>query len=167
MNRMFSIYVAIFFFASITLSGVVSASAAAGGIELKTLVEKEVVVSRPDGTQVRQRVPAAKVIPGDEVIYTIRVKNVGAKAVADVVVTDPVPEHTHYQEGTATGPETIVQFSVDGGVSYKPREQLMMKMPNGQVRPAIASDYTHIRWQFKQEIAAGATKQVQFRAKLR
>ena len=113
-----------------------------------------------------RRVPAGKVVPGDEVIYTIYAVNLGDVPAEDVVVHDPIPEHTKYRDGSAIGADTEITFSVDGGVDYGPSKSLTVVAADGSVRPAQASDYTDIRWKFTRALDPGESRFVRFRARL-
>lgn len=119
---------------------------AAADIRLKAVAEVEVTVVNDKGETEVKRVPAAKVVPGTEVIYTITVSNLGDQAADSVVVTDPIPENTTYVDRSAFGAGTKITFSVDGGKSYDLAGKLKVKDAAGKLRAATASDYTHIRW---------------------
>lgn len=135
-------------------------------IELTAKAEIEVQIEKDNGEIEIQRVPAGKVVPGNDVIYTITAKNTGGEPVADVVITDPIPEHMTYRIDTATGTDAAVTFSADDGATYDVPEKLVVVDEHGSVRAAAPSEYTHIRWKFTQELAPGASKSVRFYATL-
>ena len=135
-----------------------------GSIELKSIAEVEIENVNPDGQKVVKRIPAAKVVPGNEVIYTNIYTNVGTEAAARVVITNPIPEHMQYQPSSAMGTETAITFSVDGGHTYDSPGRLMIKEADGSRRPARPSEYTHIRWARQKPLDPGANGQVSFRA---
>ncbi len=137
-----------------------------GKVSLETIAEIEVPIAKENGEIEFRRLPAGRVVPGDEVIYTIRAENIGDESVEDVVITDPVPEHMTYSEGTAVGTGASITFSVDGGSTYAVREKLEVTEADGTTRPAAASDYTHIRWMFTDALHPGSSRDVRFRAKL-
>jgi uncharacterized repeat protein (TIGR01451 family) len=137
-----------------------------GKLEIQTIAEKEIRIEKPGGKVELVRVPAGKVVPGDDVLYTVRVTNVSKEPVADVVITDPVPKHMSYRDGTATGTNTQVTFSVDGGATYAVPGELEVAEADGTLRPATASDYTHIRWKLVDQLHPGQSRLVRFRAKL-
>jgi uncharacterized repeat protein (TIGR01451 family) len=111
--------------------------------------------------------PADKVVPGDFVIYTVEVHNVGRNSVDSPTVTQPVPAHMMYLADSAVGPGAEVAYSVDGGVSFDAPENLKIAAANGAVRVATAADYTHIRWQLKSLLKADSTAFVRFRARVK
>ncbi len=147
-------------------SGAAAAQASEGSIELKTVVEQEIAIEKPNGEIELRRVPAGSVIPGEDVIYTIHATNTGFAPAADVVITDPIPEHTRYKDGTAIGTGAEITFSVDGGKSYDQPANLKIVNADGTVRPAVASDYTTIRWKFTKALDPGESRFGRFRATL-
>jgi len=150
--------------AALSLAG--AAAAQQGAVELKTRVEKRVLLKLPDGRVEEQRLPATKVVPGDVVAYTIEAKNVTSRPAERVVITDPIPVHTRYVDGSAQARDADLQFSVDGGKSFDRPERLVVTEPDGTRRAARASDYTHIRWVFAQPLAPAESRSAQFLAQL-
>lgn len=138
----------------------------AGGVVLQTTAEIEVEVLNESGQAEIRRVEAAKVIPGDEVIYTIHYKNIGTETADRVTITDPIPDHMIYQSGSASGEGTIIRFSADGGKTYDLPGNLTVADVDGKDRPAKASDYTHIQWSLTGPLAPKAEGSVDFRAVL-
>ena len=132
-------------------------------IEIRTVAEVETKV---DGTDQLKREPAKKVPPGGAVIYTISAANTGSKPAGDVVVTDPIPEHMDYVDGSATNDGAKVSFSVDGGKTFAAKDKLQVRGKDGVTRAALSTDYTHIRWQFEKPLAPGESRAVEFRARV-
>jgi uncharacterized repeat protein (TIGR01451 family) len=149
----------------LTLSAAVMAEKDAV-IELKTLAEIEVEVVTEEGEKEIQRVDASKVIPGDEVIYTIHYANTGTEPAENIVITDPIPEHMLYLDGSAAGEGAIVTFSVDDGKSFDVATNLKVPADDGGERPARASDYTHVKWTLEGDVEPEASGFVTFRAQL-
>jgi uncharacterized repeat protein (TIGR01451 family) len=139
---------------------------AAADIRLKAAAEIEVPVVNDKGETELKRMPATKVIPGTEVIYTITVSNVGDQAADSAVVTDPIPENTTYVDRSAFGAGTKIAFSVDGGNSYDLADKLKVKDAAGNLRAATASDYTHIRWVLNFTLKPKDMAPVWFKARL-
>lgn len=137
-----------------------------GAVELKAVAEMEVEVVNDDGQKEIQRVPAAKVVPGDVVIYTIYYTNNGADSAENFVITNPVPEHMAYLAESAGGENTEITFSVDGGKSYSVPGDLTIADSEGNPKAAGPSDYTHIRWMLNQPVAPEGTGYVFFKAQL-
>ena len=89
--------------------------------------------------------PAAKVVPGDEVIWTIVANNVCATPAGDIAITNPVPSHMRYVGSSAFGPGANIEFSLDGSTFAVP-EALVVAAADGSRRPARADEYSAIRW---------------------
>lgn len=102
------------------------------------------------------------VLPGDVLRYTIVFENTSTQDVAarSVVITNPVPEGTEYLEGSATGADTVVAFSVDGEEFAAPRELVVGEGASG--RAATATDYKSIRWTYQPLLRAGESSDVSF-----
>lgn len=139
------------------------AQAADGAIKVKSIAEIEVEVVGKDGKKILKRAPVEKVVPGTEVIYTTTFDNLINKAVSNVVIDNPVPNDSEYKAGSAYGKDCEILFSVDGGKNFAPAEKLKIKGVDGKERPALAKDYTHIRWTYKGQLAAGKSGEVGFR----
>jgi uncharacterized repeat protein (TIGR01451 family) len=139
---------------------------AAADIRLKAVAEVEVPVVNDKGETELKRMPATKVIPGTEVIYTITVSNVGDQPADGVVVTDPIPENTTYVDRSAFGAGTKITYSVDGGNSYDLPDKLKVKDAAGNLRGTTASDYTHIRWVLNFTLKPKDVAPVWFKARL-
>ena len=122
------------------------------------LLETEIVVERlepadPPERPVAQFVPAGRLEAGDEVFYTLRVRNPGKDPVLDAQVVKRMPFGLHYRPGSASGPDCDIDFSTDGGKTFI-------------ARPAGA-DFTHLRWTMRRPIPPGSTTLLRFRATFR
>lgn len=149
------------------LFGVVSAARGAepemtaAGAAIATgsdLLETEIVVEKllpadPPARPTARFVPAGRLEAGDEVHYTLRVRNPGTNPVTDVQVTKRMPVGLHYLADSATGPACDIEFSSDGGVTFQPRP--------------VADEYTHVRWTLRRPLPPGAMALLRFRATFR
>jgi uncharacterized repeat protein (TIGR01451 family) len=135
-------------------------------IALRVIAEVE-AHGTEHGRAYSRLVPADKVVPGDSVIYTVEVHNVGPNSVDSPTVMQPVPAHMVYLADSAVGPGADVAYSVDGGLSFDAPDNLKITAANGSVRVATAVDYTHIRWQLKGLLKADSTAFVRFRARVK
>jgi uncharacterized repeat protein (TIGR01451 family) len=142
------------------------AAAEAGSIELRARAEKRLFVPQADGTAQEAFVPAAKVVPGDVVAYTIEARNVSPEGADRVVITDPIPEAMKYLDGSASATGVELLFSVDGGFRFDAPDKLTVASEDGTRRPAVASDYTHVRWVFATPLAPAEQRSVRFLAQL-
>ena len=154
----------VFLIASLYSVGNANSSSA---IEVNSIVELEVVTLDEQGNEVVKRIPAEKVTPGSEVIYTTRFKHNGSEPAADIVISNPIPEHTVYKFGSAQGQETEILYSVDGGQSFHRPDQLTVVAKDGSSRLAEAKDYTDIRWTYLGQLQPGDEKAVEFRVVLK
>lgn len=133
-------------------------------ITSEALLEQQ--VPRPDGKLETVRVPAAKVVPGETIVFVNSIGNHGAAPAEKVVVTNPIPEQMLYLDGSAAGRDATITFSVDGGTVFDRPEKLKIKNPDGTLRPATAADYTHVRWLLNRPLAPKQTQQVEYRARV-
>jgi len=122
------------------------------------LLETEIVVEKllpadPPARPTAGFVPAGRLEAGDEVHYTIRVRNPGTNPVTDVQVTKRMPFGLHYLPDSATGPACDIEFSADGGTTFQPQPS--------------ADEYTHVRWTLLRPLPPGATALLRFRATFR
>ena len=117
------------------------------------------------GRETIKLVPADRVASGDWLIYTLEVRNTAASSIPAPTVTYAVPDHTLYVAGSAVGPASKVSYSVDGGRSFDVAENLTVQEHGGAPHLAVASDYTHIRWQLKHSLKGNSVAFVRFRAR--
>lgn len=139
-------------------------SAQQGTIRLEHKAEQWESVTDDNGIEQTRLVEAARVLPGEEVLFTVTYTNIGDQAAEDVTITNPVPDHMFYVDNSATGDNTSVTFSVDGGETFGAPQDLQVTDALGAERPAIAKDYTHVRWVVASDVSAGASGTVQFSA---
>jgi len=136
-----------------------------GHLNVRTLVQKEEVTVTATGETERRLVPADSVVPGEDVVYTITFTNVSAETAENVVITNPISENLTYVAGSAFGPGTLIEFSVDGGQSFGAASELVVTAAEGE-RPAQVGDFTHVRWTMQNDLNAGAQGMARFRAQL-
>lgn len=152
---------------SVILAMALFSSMAMAEIQLTTVAETEVTQRNPQGEEIIQRVPATRVVPGTEVIYTITAKNSGAETAQNVVVTNPIPEQTVYIAGSAAGPGTDITFSVDNGKTFHRSGELMVQNASGKPRRANAEDYTHVRWLLRFQLEPSDEAPVWYRVRVK
>jgi uncharacterized repeat protein (TIGR01451 family) len=143
------------------------AQAPAGALELKTVVAKLEQRAGEHGEVKSELVPVTTALPGDEVVYTVTFKNVGADRAANIQITNPIPAEMQYLADSAFAPGLDVAYSVDGGASYARAEELVVEDEYGGERLASTSEYTHIRWRLMSPLDAGAQGFARFRAVVR
>lgn len=133
-------------------------------ITLETIAQIETETTAANGQKQKTLVPAGKVVPGTEVIWTVTANNVCKLPSDNVTINNPVPEHMTLVPNSASGAGSDITFSVDGK-QFAPAGKLTV-LENGAPRPARAEEYKHIRWQFKNPLQPGARAVAQFRAVL-
>jgi uncharacterized repeat protein (TIGR01451 family) len=147
----------------IGISYAASGQATSGALVVKAVAEVEIRTAQ-DGRDIVKLAPANRVVPGDQVIYTLEIRNSGRAAVRDPVVTYPVPSHMMYVADSATGPGAEVRYSVDGGHIFDQPENLRVSDDDGHSRPAKPDEYTHIRWKLKNTLKSKSVAFARFRA---
>ena len=136
------------------------------GLVLESVNEVDVVVENEKGEKEVKRVDAtkARILPGDEVFFSVRFKNTGTKPAADIVITNPVPGHMILKPSTMHGENASVTLSIDSGKSFDRKEALFVVEEDGTKRPPKPEEYTHVRWSFSKEIMPGEQGSVGFSA---
>jgi uncharacterized repeat protein (TIGR01451 family) len=137
---------------------------APGCIVLKSTAEVEQEVINAKGEKSTKLVPAAKVVPGIEVTWTITANNVCKQPSDKVTINNAVPEHMTYVANSASGPGSDITYSLDGK-TFASADQLTVQ-ENGAARKARADEYRNIRWVFKDSLPPGAQGFARFRAVL-
>lgn len=140
------------------------AFAAEEAIKVTSIAQTEVEVIGKDGKKTLKRTPVAKAVPGTEVIYTTTFENTIDKPAGNISINNPVPEHTEYKAGSAFGKDCEILFSVDGGKTFGHAEDLKVTGEDGKKRTALPREYTHIRWNYRAQLAPGKSAEVGFRA---
>jgi uncharacterized repeat protein (TIGR01451 family) len=137
--------------------------ASSENIAIKAIAEVE-TKSSVNGRDLTKLRPADRVVPGDQVIYTLEIRNTGAMALPPPRVDYPVPDHMRYIADSAAGPGAAVSYSIDGGRTFDRPENLRVAGSRGEQRAATAADYTHIRWQLKNILKGNSVAFARFRA---
>ena len=100
---------------AVTLGASASNAQERGHLNVKTVVLTEEVTVDDNGERQTRLVDASKVVPGDEVIYTVTFANTSDEPAGNVVITNPLADEMTYVVGSAFGPGSDIVFSVDGG----------------------------------------------------
>lgn len=132
-------------------------------VELQTIAQVEEHYVDEQGRSATRLVPVGKIVPGDEVVWTIVAKNVCDTAAENIQIANPVPEHMSYVANSAMGIGTQITYSVDGE-HFMPAEQLTVRDADGATRPARPEEYRGIRWTYSAPFDKGATAFVRYRA---
>ncbi len=145
--------------------GAIGAQAVDAAIEIKTVAQVEKKLTE-NGHERVGLVPASRVVPGDEVLYTVAVRNTSPVDIDSVVFTTPIPAHMVLVSGSPAGPGAEVAFSVDGGRTFGATDALRVRDAAGAERPARPADYTHLRWRLHITLRSHAVAYVRYRAVL-
>lgn len=112
-------------------------------IQVEPIIQKIELMAQIDGLEVpEQLIDSAPLVSGDRLLFTLRCLNQGITA-ERVVITYPVPPNVVYSQDSATGEETTVLYSVDGGYSFAQLEYLQAERKG---RALASDDITHVRW---------------------
>ncbi|MDZ7686202.1 MAG: hypothetical protein U5O39_15330 [Gammaproteobacteria bacterium] len=133
-------------------------------IQLDMSVAKEIVVEQ-DGEQVRRWVEASDVQPGEKLMYTVNYVNTGDEPATEVKIENPIPDLTVYVSDSASGENSKIVFSADGGKTFASPEEVTYEVAvfggGTDRRKASPARYTNIRWLID-EIPPGASGEVSF-----
>lgn len=137
--------------------------AAASGVQLAARIFQE----RPAlASGHLERVPAAFITPGSDVIYEVSYTYAGPGE-ADVIITNPWPNGLLYRSYASRQEDATLQVSVDGGNSFNTLDRLRVPMVNGGLRAAEAADITHVQWTLSRPLKPGEAGNVSLKATVR
>jgi uncharacterized repeat protein (TIGR01451 family) len=143
--------------------------ALAVGPQLEVGLEGKIrAAGQHDGWQ--QMADEQRVQPGDRILYTVSLRNVGDSEARSPLAFGPVPAGTVYLEDAATtGPGLQVEFSINGGKTFSPQPMVVVTAADGSQRtvPAPVDRYTTIRWSWDASLAAGEQQVVSYQVQVR
>lgn len=138
------------------------AAAANGDIEIDSDVFVEKTVTR-SGEKRHILQKAARIAPGDRLVFILRYRNEGDANAKTLSLTNPMPRGVRFLD--TPGSRALV--SVDGGRSWGVLRNLSVRQVDGGTRPAEPADVTHVRWRIAEGLAAGEGGKVLFRGTAR
>jgi len=133
-----------------------AAPALAADVSLASDVKVERVVVE-NGQKRTALLPAAKVVPGEKLVFTTVYRNTGAKPADNFIVTNPIPAAVRLADDGFGS----FEVSVDGGRQWGKLAALKVSDGKGGLRPAEAADATHLRWVVA-TIAPGASGTLEY-----
>lgn len=115
---------------------------------LSSHMKASVVTMNAQGEESMRTMKQAE--PGQTIQYDLMYANNSDKSFKGLVVTGPIPAHTHYLANTATtGVSAKRLVSIDGGKTFEAEPvKRQQKMADGTIKTVVisAAKYTHIRW---------------------
>jgi uncharacterized repeat protein (TIGR01451 family) len=143
-----------------------SGQATSPSVTVKAIAEVELRDGAGGQGAVRLR-PAERAVPGDQLIYTLEVRNPGMVTIPAPEVVYAIPAHMTYLADSAAGPGAEVSYSVDSGATFDRPEYLRAAGADGVLRIAFPSEYTHIRWKFKHSLRPKSVAFARFRVQVK
>jgi len=137
-----------------------------GCVALKTDAQMEQDYLDAQGKSAKRLVAPGKVIPGNEIIWTITATNTCAKPADKVVIENAVPEHMTYVADSAMGPGTTITYSLNGR-DFMKQADLVVNEAYGKTRPARVDEIKSIRWVVGAAIAPSSMAFARYRARVK
>jgi uncharacterized repeat protein (TIGR01451 family) len=134
-------------------------------VTLKNEAQVEQDYVDAQGKPAKRLVAPGKVVPGNEIVWTITATNTCAKPADKVVIENAVPEHMTYVADSATGSGTTITYSLNGR-DFAKQGELTVRDADGKTRPARVEEIKSIRWIVNTAIAPNATTAARYRAKV-
>ena len=134
---------------------------AAAQVSAEQRVLREVVTVTPEGERVVTEEPAARVAPGDRVIYRLAYTNEGAAPATGLVLVMPVPEGIVLDPSATEGPGAVA-FSLEGE-----RFAALGDLTRPDGAAATAADVRSVRWTLGDPVPPGGSGEVAFKGVLR
>ncbi|NQY12498.1 MAG: DUF11 domain-containing protein [Henriciella sp.] len=150
---------------ALALTGLGVAPAGAAGLTAVQTVEVATVSVDASGAEQLSFAPATDVEPGEQVRYRLAFTNEGDAPAEGVSLVMPVPGEVTLLEDTIEGAASAVMFSADNGDSFALRTATLIA-DGDRMRVATAAEITHIKWDFAEPVAAGASGAISFMAVL-
>ncbi|MBT9313992.1 DUF11 domain-containing protein [Leptothoe spongobia TAU-MAC 1115] len=107
--------------------------------------------------------------PGDVLRYTVDGSNSGDVEAKGLSITQPIPNQTSYMLKSAkTEGSAEIVYSIDGGQSFVAAPMVEVTLPDGTVelQPAPAEMYTHIQWNFGDDLASAQSVKASYNVKV-
>jgi uncharacterized repeat protein (TIGR01451 family) len=139
-------------------------------VKLNLGVEKQVISKDAEGKQKISWVALKGAVqPSDVLRYTLVSENAGDKAAKDLKLVQPIPAQTIYKLDSAKANGAKLTYSIDGGKTFVEKPMVMVKLANGkeELRPAPASVYTHVRWDYSNSLAPLASVRAAYEVAVR
>lgn len=142
-------------------------------VQLNLAAAKQVITQDAEGKKIvnwENMGSEAVVLPGDVLKFTISGNNSGKAAANDMIVTQPIPEGTSYILSSAKGSNGArITYSIDNGRTFVEQPMITVTLIDGTKakRPAPPQAYTHVRWQFREEISPETAVSASYKVQVR
>ena len=142
-------------------------------IQLQLAAERQSVIAVASGRGDWKAIPNdASLRPGETIRYVVTASNTSDRNIKKLVVTQPIPANSIYILNSATLPSVEgakLDYSIDGGKTYSEKPTIRVKLENGEVvnRPAPASMYTNVRWNFGDTFPAQTVVNASYQVRIR
>jgi len=163
-NTIFKLFFSLMIFTSLFSTNVFSQD---GKIVLTNKVLKQVIKKDKKGNITYDYIEPGTALPGDVMMYSITFENIGSEPAKGIVINDPIPNNSKYRVDSASGKNTKITFSIDGGKNFGNPKDLIVKDKNGKEWTAKPESYTHIRWVYTKSLAPGTKGEVTFKTQVK
>ena len=113
---------------------------------------------------------ADAVKPGEILDWRIISTNEGTGAASEYKAVGRIPEGTTFVAGSAAGENgSTVTFSIDGGKTFSTQPIIEERQADGTVKrmPAPVSMYTQVRYEWKDDLAAGGRLNASYKVRVK
>ena len=117
---------------------------AAANVEIALDAKKRVMTKDMLDRKVVKLVDHGTAVPGDEIVYSVRLANRGTTPAEKILFVTPIPAELAYWAGSAEGGDAEAAFSIDGGKTFDRPDRLFVTEASGKKRLAETWEYTHI-----------------------
>ena len=101
--------------------------------------------------------------PGDVIRYTVESSNEGEMAAKNLEIVQPIPEALVFEIGSDKGnTSAATTYSIDEGATFVAEPMVEVTLADGTVemQPAPADAYSHVKWDFDEELASSVVVNV-------
>lgn len=136
---------------------------------VQSTMEAFIVQEDRDGEE--RLTPARSAEPGQIIEWKITFSNVTDSTQQNLVVSGPISEGTRYvADSAATAVNSRLEVSIDNGRSYQQEPVVReVKASNGELQKVRVSpeEYTHVRWNSAEPLAAYASQIFTYRVQVK
>ena len=135
-------------------------------VKLVMGAEKQIIVTDENGQPQKawsKLEGEATVQPGDVLRYGVETSNEGEMSAQNLEITQPIPARMAFVIGSDDGNATAkATYSIDNGATFVAEPMVDVTLPDGTIekQPAPAEAYTHVKWNFDEELASSVAVNV-------